>query len=486
MSDALTISGGGYTSVATDELFVEAARVAQCASRAEGWSLTINQILLTDAGAATLGAGFESTRQLENARLKAHELADDARVVGAALMKSAEAYGDTERRLTSLLDIGARFGGWSLGSGHLLGILALLGTVSIASLALLASTMLGIPIANLAAYLAVQLKKAPGLMNSPMFVRLVRSVVSSSDEMAFGAAGVPVGIALLFGRALGASDGAAALAALAKLASGGGKGPLVETDQRVTSVGKPRGVEPPQTVGELAQRVPSSGGDSPQVRVERYGTEADPRWVVYIAGTGDFTLTPQSDSFDMTSNIHATAGGDAASERAVRDALAAAGVKPGDPLFSIGHSQGGLLASMLAQDPDMNVVGYVNMGGPVGSMTVDNVPGISIEHTEDLVPALGGTAKPSDDLVTVGRSVLDNAVESAPLTAHGLDYYRETATLISASDESRLQDFDRLVSDFTGAEKGIETRWRSERIPESVAPATPGAPAKQPPLPPQC
>lgn len=480
MSDALILSGGGYTSVATDELFIEATRVAQCASRADSWFAVITNILVTDAGASSLGPELESTRQLESALTKTQQLADDARVAGAALMKSADSYGDTERRLTSLLGFGAQYGGWSLGSGHLLGILALLGTVSTAGLALLASTMLGIPMAKMAAYLAIQLKKAPGLMNSPLFVRLVRSVVSSSDEMAFGAAGVPAGLALLFGRALGARDGAAALAALAKLASGGGKGPLVETGQRVTSVGTPRGVEPPHTVGELAERVPSSGGDSPQVRVERYGSEADPRWVVYIAGTGDFSLTPQSDSFDMTSNIHATAGGDAASERAVRDALTAAGAKPGDPLLPIGHSQGGLLAAMLAQDPDMNVVGYVSMGGPVGSVTVADVPGVSIEHTEDLVPALGGTAKPSDSLVTVGRSVLDNAAESAPLAVHGLDYYRETASLISASDESRLQDFDQLVSDFTGTEKGVETRWRAGRLPEvdaSVAPAKQTAPA---------
>ena len=44
-------------------------------------------------------------------------------------------------------------------------------------------------------------------------------------------------------------------------------------------------VAPPDGFGDLADRVPSPEDGGAQIRVERYGTAEDLRWIVYVGGT---------------------------------------------------------------------------------------------------------------------------------------------------------------------------------------------------------
>lgn len=464
MTDTLTLPGGS-TTVATEELLVDAARLGATQARAEEWLARIRQLLAMDAGGSA-GAAPVSIESLGEALHQLQAFGDDAGRARSALVAAAESYGLAERTVTALWGAGAQLGAW--GAGRALPFLvvpAALSVVPLSLLGLLVSGALGVAPARLPALLAAWIHANPGLLNSPAFVRLVRGTVSSGDEFAAGLLRVPAVVALPAGRAVGAEQGAAAIAALAMLAAAAGNTALRETPQRVHRAVEPRAVRPPRGVGELAARVPSSAAGSPQIRLERYGAAAGPRWVVYLAGTADFAPTPTAEPFDLTANVVATADGDAASERAVRDALTAAGADPGDPLLVVGHSQGGLVAGRLAEAGDLRVSAYVNLGGPLGAVSADGVPGLSIEHSEDIVPALGGAAASPAELVTVNRAVLHGS-DAAPLfAAHDLDRYRETARLIDRSEEARLMDFERIVREFAGSAPGTETRWRSERLP---------------------
>ena len=313
-------------------------------------------------------------------------------------------------------------------------------------------------------------------------MRVVRAAADSFDELVAGARGVPGYGA--FGQLVGAPESASVLLGITALL--GTKvlidGP-VSVSRAIPGVGAPHGhpaaapvrmATAPTGVGDLADRVPS--GDGPQIRIERYGQPDEPRWMVYISGTVESSLVAGEEPFDHSSNTFGiaddswidelrTAGAESgAGERAVRQAMAEAGVAPGDPVMPVGHSGGGIIATRLAADPQLNVVGAVNLGGPVVSApTSEGVPVLSIEHDEDIVPAVGGSGHPSDERLTVSRSVLDEgrAYDSA-LPAHDLARYRETAALVDESEEERLRAFRELVG-FTGGGTGVVTEWKATR-----------------------
>ncbi len=334
----------------------------------------------------------------------------------------------------------------------------------------------------------------------------MRVAADHADEVAAGAAHLPM--ASVLGATVRAPESASVLLGVAGLFGAVGSRLLVDGPVRVTQVGpasasaghvsgasvasgspppghpagasaRPGGVvEPPSGVGDLADRVPTGDGDGDaQIRIERYGTADDARWIVYVGGTVDFGLVAGDEPADMTSNLHGIAddsGLDAlrlrgaetgAGERAVREAMREAGVHAGDPMLAVGYSGGGVIAAKLAGDPELNVVGAVNLGGPVASApTRDGVGLLSIEHEEDLVPATGGAGQPSPDRVTVTRSVLDPEREyEAVLPAHELTRYRQTAAMVDDSEEARLASFRSLVGEVTGGGAGLRSDWAATR-----------------------
>jgi hypothetical protein len=68
-----------------------------------------------------------------------------------------------------------------------------------------------------------------------------------------------------------------------------------------------------------------------------------------------------------------------------------------------------------------------------------DIPYLALEHSNDLVPALGGRFVHSDPVV-VTRRVFDAAPPPSDivLPAHQLTLYRETAGLVDGSDNRRL------------------------------------------------
>jgi len=224
---------------------------------------------------------------------------------------------------------------------------------------------------------------------------------------------------------------------------------------------------PPTGFADLADRIPNEGDDAGQVRIERYGDAAHPSWIVYIGGTVEWSPTASTEPWDMTSNVTAVANQESGSYRAVLQALDQAGVQPGDPVLPVAHSQGGLIANELVSRGAVNAVGLVTFGAPeTGLALPEGLPAIAIEHSDDLVPALGNTPGQDDPRVYVRREFFADAEVPAgqTLPAHQMASYRDTALLADGSPEPRLLEFRERLGVIVGTAPGQQSVWRARRV----------------------
>lgn len=281
-------------------------------------------------------------------------------------------------------------------------------------------------------------KAKAGLLTDPATVEVVRTLVTSADDTIAGAARVPLPVAALLGddglRVTGIASATAGVAV-----AGSTAGLFAETAVRVRPVSTRSDVTPAASVRERIERIPDG---SEQIRIDRYSRPGEPdRVEVYIAGTADLGIVTGTEPLDMTSNIHAMAGGSAGSARAVIEALRDAGVTPETPIVFAGYSQGGLIAAQLAGSGEWNTAGLFTAGAPAGQVAVPHdVPYLALEHTDDLVPALGGRYQETRPLL-VRRQFATGAVDTsgALLPAHELENYVHTAGLADQEPDTRIR-----------------------------------------------
>lgn len=259
-------------------------------------------------------------------------------------------------------------------------------------------------------------------------------------------------LGLLFG--LGGAE-----TSLTKQASGrvGGVAAAVISQRGGVSVRQTGTVSPsaPRSVADLVSRVPST--DS-QVRIERYGSQGSPKWVVYVAGTASTSLGSSTEPFDMQSNLRAVAGQNSASEAAVRQAMSRAGIAAGDQVMLVGHSQGGLLAARVAESSPYRVTQLVTVGAPLGTTAV-TAPTLAIAHRDDPVPLLAGATEASSARITVST---DSGAGGDPLAPHELGSYLRTAERIDASADPSLRAVEARIQAFARG-TGQGTEWQAER-----------------------
>jgi hypothetical protein len=477
----LVVSGGGSSAVEVDELFVHAAKLAATAAIVADWMERLDRIVrgletIELDGMSGFGATGSPLASLGFARQCLEHTERLARSLPSLLLDAAERYGDSERRVEALWQFGAFIAAPWLGA--FAPVLVANGLFAAGGFAVAsgAARAFGMERTPLESWMAEHRE----LLSDPAFVRLVRLAADHADEVAVGAAHAPAELGAL----VRAPESASVLLGAAGLIGLTGSRVLVDGPVTVTRAARVDAtghlgdaVAPPDGIGDLADRVPASEDGVPQIRVERYGTAADPRWIVYVGGTVDVGLTAGEQTADMTSNLHGIAddtpldalrlaGADSGGgERAVRAALEEAGVATGDRLLAVGYSGGGVIAAKLAGDADLNVVGAVNLGGPVASApTREGIGLLSIEHEEDLIPATGGAGHPSPERVTVTRSVIDPEREYAGmLPAHELARYRATAALVDDSEEERLVAFRAIVGEITGGRPGLRSDWLASR-----------------------
>ena len=459
----LIVSGGGHVAVSTEEMAALAERLRSIQFTSEDALRT----LLTLSGRADSGpASAALTRAVETAAL-----------LELALKVAADAYGHTERILQLVGGEAAAGLGFTLGRlAPLIGLVAFPRLLGLAVGVAVGTRLFPGALGDVSAWLAGN----PRLVSNPVIVGAVRLMVSAGDDTLAGLFGMPPTVA----RAIGDSGlgvwglpqtAALALAGLGGLAGVAGTGHLRETAVSVRPTGvRSARVAAPSGVGALIDRVPGSAEGDPQIRLERYsepattGSAAGTRWILYVGGTIDLGVLPGTEPFDMTSNLHATAGADAGSLRATAEALWQAGVLPGDPVLAVGYSQGGLLAAQLERSGDFNVQGVLTVGAPIGQLAL-NVPTAAIAHTEDLVPALGGLeSATADQRILVRRSAFSGREMPGDhaLPAHALTEYRATAAMMDTSIEPRILRFRESIAGFLSPRSAVGTArlYRADRV----------------------
>lgn len=190
------------------------------------------------------------------------------------------------------------------------------------------------------------------------------------------------------------------------------------------------------------------GADRPergQVRVDRVvGADGRVAWVVHVPGTQEWDGDGRGSPMDMAANVGLVAGTPTGVRRGVATAVVRAGVRPGEPVLLVGHSQGGMTATDLAADPGLrrvaDVRAVVTAGSPVAGRTPP--PGVTVlalEHRDDLVPRLDGRrAAPDRDRVVVVTDAPDGPWRTDAVPAHSSGAYVVTAGRVDASTDPSL------------------------------------------------
>jgi pimeloyl-ACP methyl ester carboxylesterase len=185
---------------------------------------------------------------------------------------------------------------------------------------------------------------------------------------------------------------------------------------------------------------------------------------VYIAGTDAHAELGGEQPWDMASNIAIIGRSDASSLQAVRSALAAEGVTADTSIVFTGYSQGGAIATALAESGDYRTTGLVSVGAPSGAMPVrGDYPAIVIEHRDDLVPVLSGIRRESNAVIVRGDAVSVGERPDGPVPAHDLARYLRTAAQADAHDSEALRAAIEALPRVP--QSGVASAYTATRIP---------------------
>lgn len=248
----------------------------------------------------------------------------------------------------------------------------------------------------------------------------------------------------------------------------------------ITRPGEKQMIEPNSIhdiVTNLESTAASQTDDATNIRVQEItGSDGVTRYIVYVPGSyGDpGNIANPSDTggnpMDWNQNGGAIAGQETDSSQAVRAAMEAAGIPHGAEVVIAGHSQGGIVASNLAANPEFNggaqgwnVTDLVTVGSPVENLAVP--PGtnsinfahqgnggfFSPFHPGDPVPSLDGNPGmrnpaqhgTSDDREEV---YLPASREGDPLVNHGIGAYLDSIENASGTDRDAITSYENSES----------------------------------------
>lgn len=474
MSDELIISGGGSSSIATDEMLSSASELQRAADmtreiagsiRMVDDRLTVQQM---ESWGIPSGAALVEV-DLDCAYVDLQAIAQRAEELSGLVRYAAQTYGWMEAFTESAMRtlsahaaalLGFLFPKWAaafvITTAPILPLLAGIG---------LAAYLLGGQ--NRPAPTPEQLSAALNkLMSDPAFVLALRHGVMSADEFFAGVAGLPPNVVSALSDAgligLGTSAGF-----LQRAAGLGG----VLTETPVTQVSKtaPVAVTAPQSNSERVSRIPQPTAEHPeQIRIEKYILPGgEEHFEVYVAGTQDFAFSGTEEPWDFTSNVSNAAGSDGGSVAAVEAAMRDAGITSESSVGFTGYSQGAATAAWLAGSGEYNTTGVFTIGGPIGQIPLPpNVPVIVVEHTDDLVPASGGLQNNRDALTVERRAFEGRSLpENQPVPAHQFSEYAETARLMDESDSEEIQSATRRLGERSdGATGATVTSYEYKRV----------------------
>ncbi|HEX8096238.1 hypothetical protein [Jatrophihabitans sp.] len=182
------------------------------------------------------------------------------------------------------------------------------------------------------------------------------------------------------------------------------------------------------------------------------------RVIVDITGTTAWNFDPARrapEVSDLGTNLRALANRSSVFERGVLQALRQAGVRPGEPIMLVGHSQGGMIAARLAAQlpaAEFTVTHLVTAGAPIGLAAVPgSVSVLSLQNQGDIVPELDGADNPRRaNWVTVRTA---RGGEDSGLSRHSVRSYLAGAHDVDACADPSLAHWRRTAAGFLDADR---------------------------------
>ncbi|MCW4459111.1 lipase family protein [Microbacterium sp. MPKO10] len=461
----MTLTIGRPTMVDTDEITTFGEQLASVSLECGIASAEASAARVMTAPPNSSARWSTAGGRIDRAAEQLATASDQAAAVSRALGATAALYLETETTVSGLFATASSVTGAVGGAlfGHM--VLPLLGASAFAAAPAIAMTFLNPTARNamgratsvLGSKVTTWLGAHPGVARSPLAMMLVRGLVSGSDDTVKSALGMPPLLSPMINNpALSVPGMAVGLGAL-------GVPGLGESRVTVTPVGH-TAVTAPRTVSDLASRIPAARPGAPQIRIDEYG-DGD-SWVVYVGGTVDM-FGEGEEAFDMESNVALMADADGGGYRAVEQAMADAGIDPDDSVTIVGHSQGGLIAERITQSGEYNVQTLVTFGAPsTGADLPDGVNAYAIEHSGDVIPALGGFTDGGDRIVVTGDAPEGGGDWLAP---HHMSGYEQTASQVDASFDSRFGPLRSALGAIDG--DGTSTTYHATRIDDPIPPA---------------
>ncbi len=437
MSDELTISGGGTTSVVTDELYSTSVQLElltrEAAALRSSISAVDDVVSRSHIGDASRSALLAETN-LDRAAMFLLQAEVQSRFFAWAVSSAADGY--TAVELMARRCVGGVTDEVGAAVGSLAPVLAPAALVGVAGFALAGD------------------QGRNQLLSQPVVVAGIRAAVMGADDALLARAGVPRPLAAALGDQ-GAGVTGVPMAAAALATAGRSVGMLNESPTRVTRAQPlpPAGNAAPAGFADRVDRVPEPEAlDGAQVVIEKYEMpDGQIRAEVFIAGTVDFDPLAEGEPWDMASNVSNAIGPGGGSYDSVIAAMREAGLTSETPVQLTGYSQGGGTAAQLAAAGEFDVRGLVTFGGPTGQIPIpESVPSVIVEHSDDLVAALGGEQQ-NEHAVVVSRWATEGTDFAAAdlLPGHHLSAYRETSALMDLSADPTLVATSERIREFS-------------------------------------
>ncbi len=464
----LTIGGGGSTAVASEHLLVTLDRVGRGARTCQTAAERLRPLTVAPPGDRWNGTGAELE---QTAAVLRHE-AEALELLGGSLRIAIDAYGWAESRARAWLEdalapvvstVGFLAGRLAL--GILPTVLPVLGIAAAAWMLLPASSRESL---SRSADRGLQ-RAGAELLDDPATTAALRVLMTTVDDAALGALGVPPSLLLAYREA---GLGTVAQTAGAALAIGVLMGDRGRAPVEVSPAGAPVAVRAPVGVAERVARIPEGAA---QVRVEKFSGPGGDRFEVYVGGTagtavdGGPLVEGGDQPWDMSSNVALIAEHDSSSLQAVRAAIAESGAGAHSQIVFTGYSQGAAIATALAESGEYRTAGLVAIGAPTGGMPVEGgYPAVNIAHDDDIVTALGGTQEVTNaTVVRVSRGDDEWQPGDPIIGGHDIAEYRASSKLVDASEAPLLRDTIARLPGSSLDREGEAIDYTARRLDES-------------------
>lgn len=211
-----------------------------------------------------------------------------------------------------------------------------------------------------------------------------------------------------------------------------------------------RRIKPPLTIaGALHGLSDSDPGGG--FRILKHEGPHGRSWSVIIPGTKTWVLNGANVQ-NLRTNLEEISGEVSDQRYAVEVGMEMAGIKPGEPVEIVGHSQGGIVAGNMATDPAFTskyaVVSVLTAGSPLSKIPKLHPNSLALENLSDIVPATGGGHNNGGTTVYFDKEVAVAGGRQAGATGpHSIETYESAAQSLETSNDPGVIEAQKWAAD---------------------------------------